>query len=349
MRDRRVLWMVVLGVVASILGIAAGLAIHWFPTDASTQAHKIDTLYDVLIVASVPMFVIVATVVIGSVVFFRMRPGQENEDGPPIHGNTRLEVIWTTLPAMLIAGLCVYAFVVLHDIEKKPAAASAATRELNIDVLGKQFAWTFTYPPSVTGGKPLTTTELYLPKDRSVYFRIKAADVLHDFWVPAFRVKEDAVPGITTHYRITPSRVGTYPVVCAELCGLGHSTMRSAVHVLPPAAWAAWLKKQMAPTPGTQPGASPSQAAAAGKQVFASNGCGGCHTLADAGTTGSVGPDLDKYLKGKSAAFIKTSVVDPNAYVEKGFGSGIMPGNFGQVLSKDEINALVQYLKGVTS
>jgi cytochrome c oxidase subunit 2 len=295
------------------------------------------------------MFVIVATVVLGSVVFFRMRPGQEHLDGPPIHGNTRLEVVWTVLPALIIAGLCTYAFVVLHDIEKKPAAASAATRELNIDVLGKQFAWTFTYPPSVTGGRPVTTTELYLPKDRSVYFRIHAADVLHDFWVPAFRIKEDAVPGITTHYRVTPSKIGTYQVVCAELCGLGHSTMRSAVHVLPPAAWAAWLKKQLAPTPGTGPGASPTQAAAAGKQVFASNGCGGCHTLADAGTSGKTGPDLDQVLKGQDVAFIRQSIVDPNAQIAKGFGKGIMPQDFGQTLSKHQINALVQYLKEVTS
>jgi cytochrome c oxidase subunit 2 len=332
------------------LGIAAGLAIHWFPTDASTQAHKIDTLYDVLIIASVPMFVIVATVVIGSVVFFRMRPGQENLDGPPIHGNTRLEVIWTVLPALIIAGLCTYAFVVLHDIEKKPAAASAATRELNIDVLGKQFAWTFTYPPSVTGGKPVTTTELFLPKDRSVYFRIHAADVLHDFWVPAFRIKEDAVPGITTHYRVTPSKIGTYQVVCAELCGLGHSFMRSTVHVLEPRQFDQWLANG-----GSFKAVAQGRAGGApdGKMLFTdgngtSTACGSCHTLADAGTTGSVGPDLGKVLADKDAKFILESIVHPNSDIAKGYPANVMPGDFSKTLSPAELNALVNYLSKVT-
>src|SRR3954465_12412434 len=111
--------MVVCGVIASAIGIALGLSIHWFPTRASTQAKKIDTLYDVLMIASIPVFVLVTTVVIGSVIFFRMRPGQEMDDGPPTHGNTRLEVVWTAVPAILIAGLCTYAYVVLVDIEKK--------------------------------------------------------------------------------------------------------------------------------------------------------------------------------------------------------------------------------------
>jgi cytochrome c oxidase subunit II len=297
-------------------------------------------------IASVPVFVLVTTVVIFSVIFFRMRPGQELEDGPPIHGNTRLEVVWTAIPALLIAGLCTYAYVVLRDIERKPAAASAATREMKIRVDGEQFTWTFTYPKDIAGGKPLKTTQLYVPIGRSVDFRIHAKDVLHDFWVPAFRVKMDAVPGIETHYRITPKRAGTYPVVCAELCGLGHATMRSAVHVVTPAGFRAWLKQQTAPA--APAGASPAQVAAAGKKLFSDNGCGGCHTLKDAGTTAQVGPDLDKVLKGKDDTFIRTSIVKPDAFVEKGYKPGIMPPNFGQTLSKDDLDALVAYLKEVT-
>src|SRR5689334_22755408 len=110
-----------IGIVASILGIALGLLIDWFPLQASTQAPKIDTLWDVLIIASVPVFVGVTVVVLFSVWKFRMRPGEEDLDGPPIHGNTRLEVVWTAIPAILLVGLCTYAFIVLTDVEKAQA------------------------------------------------------------------------------------------------------------------------------------------------------------------------------------------------------------------------------------
>ena len=104
--------------------------IHWFPAQGSTQAHKIDTFWDVLIIVSVPIFVLVATVVLFSVIKFRMRPGEEDLDGPPIHGNTRLEVVWTAMPATILIALCAYAYIVLHDIEKAPAKPA---RELHVD------------------------------------------------------------------------------------------------------------------------------------------------------------------------------------------------------------------------
>jgi cytochrome c oxidase subunit 2 len=346
MRRRPVVVMVVAGVLATAIGIAIGLSIHWFPSHASKQAGEVNTLYDVLMIASIPMFVIVATVVITAVIRFRMRPGQEDEDGPPIHGSTRLEVLWTALPVALILGLCAYSYVVLVDTEKAPA--NAAQRELQVDVTAEQFAWSFTYPKDLTGGKQLTTTELWLPEGRSVRFSLRSEDVIHDFWVPNFSTKLDVVPGITGHYRITPDRLGTYPVVCAELCGLGHSVMRSQVHVVTPAQFAAWLKKQQ--QPAAPKNASPAQLAAAGKQIFTGGaGCGGCHTLADAGTSGQIGPDLDQALKGKDAAFIRQSIEDPNAVIAKGYGANIMPGNFGQTLGPQEIDALVAYLKGATS
>src|SRR5437764_857147 len=174
---------IVVGVIASAVGITGGLLIHWFPTQASTQAGPIDTLWDVLLVVSIPIFVTVACVVLFSVRWFRMQPGEENEDGPPIHGNTRLEVVWTAIPAALIAGLVVYAYVVLADIEKAPANAA---QERHVQVTGRQFAWSFEYDNPKAGGKPITSDFLYLPKDESVKFDVKALDVLHDFWVPAF-------------------------------------------------------------------------------------------------------------------------------------------------------------------
>src|SRR2546430_5799467 len=110
--------MVLIGVIACAIGIPVALAIPWFPSDASRQAHNIHTLYDVLLIASVPIFVLVETVVLYSVWKFRMKPGEEEKDGPAIHGNTRLEVFWTALPAVLILGLVTYAYSVLRPNAK---------------------------------------------------------------------------------------------------------------------------------------------------------------------------------------------------------------------------------------
>jgi cytochrome c oxidase subunit 2 len=346
--------MVVVGLVASVIGITLGLAIDWFPAQASTQAKEIDTLWDVLVICSVPMFVLVATVVLFAVANFRMRPGQELQDGPPIHGNTRLEVVWTAVPAIMLVSLCTYAYIVLRDIEKAPASAA---QEMHVKVTGQQFAWTFEYPD--LNGKKVSSNQLYLPQGRSVRFDVLSTDVLHDFWVPAFRVKIDAVPGIATHYRITPSRTGSYPVVCAELCGLGHAFMRQTVHVLPAAKFDEWATRM---TSGAAAGGKAGGSGAGGgqtaavdaKKLFAqgngtSTACGACHTLADAGTTGTTGPDLDTALAGKDAAFVKESIVNPNADIAKGYSAGIMPPNIQSTLSSQELDALVQYLTKVTS
>jgi len=237
--------MLVIGAIASIVGTAVALAIDWFPTQASTQAKEIDDLYDVLLIASVPIFVLVEVIVLYSVWKFRMRPGEELKDGPPIHGNTKLEVIWTTIPALILFGLCTYAYIILNEIEEKPAG-----REMVVKVTGEQFAWTFEYPGQ-RGARPVRSTQLYVPENRSVRFHVRSKDVIHDFWVPQFRMKVDAVPGMTTYYRVTPNRTGRYEVVCAELCGLGHATMRQTVNVLSRQRFDTWLAgERRRPAPG---------------------------------------------------------------------------------------------------
>jgi cytochrome c oxidase subunit 2 len=229
----------VAAVVAIAIGVAISYWIHWFPAQAATQAHNTDRFYHVLMLASIPIFVLVVSVILYSVWQFRMKPGEELKDGPPIHGNTRLEVFWTAIPTVLLLSLISYSFVVLHENEKKPA------REIQIGVTAQQFAWSYQYPPSVTGGAPLSSDELYVPKGESVYFNLRTRDVIHAFWIPAFRLQEDVVPGITTHWRATPTRIGSYPVVCNLLCGLGHSLMRSTIHVVSESDFHAWIKSQM--------------------------------------------------------------------------------------------------------
>src|SRR4051812_13315521 len=356
---RTVNQMIVVGVLASALGIALGLIIDWFPAARSVQADKIDTLYDVLIVATVPIFVLVVIVVIFSVIDFRMRPGEEQLDGPPIHGNTRLEVIWTALPALLILGLCTYAYIVLTDIEAAPASGTA--KERKIVVTGQQFAWTFAYDE---GGKKFTSPQLYLPAGQDVKFIVRSRDVIHDFWVPDFRMKIDAVPGISTTYRVgvKPTALGEHDIVCAELCGLGHAYMRQTAHVVSSRDFAAFLARQgRAGAPaggagqsapgGAQPASGPISAAqakqlfVAGDQQAGATACGACHALAEAGTVGQTGPDLDKVLKGKDLAFIKQSIEQPDAEIAAGYPKGIMPQDYGQTLSPAQRAGLERWLQ----
>jgi cytochrome c oxidase subunit 2 len=208
---------IVAAVLATAIGIALSFIIHWFPVQATTQARNTDRLYHVLVIACVPIFVLVVTVILYCAWQFRMKPGEELKDGPPIHGNTRL-----------------------NENERKPKGVP----EVQIGVTGQQFFWSYEYPSSVTGGAPLKSYQLYLPKGDTVFFNMRSRDVIHAFWIPAFRLQEDVVPGITTHYRATLTRLGDYPVVCNLLCGAGHSLMRSQVHVVTPAQFQAWLKSQ---------------------------------------------------------------------------------------------------------
>jgi cytochrome c oxidase subunit 2 len=340
--------MFIYGLIATAVILPITLLIDWFPEQASSSADEIDTLYDVLLIVSVPIFVLVMTVAIYSVVRYRARPGDMG-DGEPIHGNARLEVVWVVIPFILVSVLAGYAWITLNDIEEKQK------NEMVVDVTGQQFAWSYRY--NAPNGKQVQASQLTLPVDRPVKFEIHTKDVLHSFWIPQFRLKMDAVPGITTHWRATPTKVGTYEVVCTELCGAGHSLMRSNVHVVPQQRFTAWLSKQAgvaAGGPGGGPGTETPPAGGgsdAGKQVFASNGCGGCHKLAAAGSSGTVGPDLDnlladakKFGSGKPPAdYIRESIEDPNAFVVPGFPRGTMPDTFKQ-LPKDQIDALVQFL-----
>ena len=346
MRRHPVAAMVVIGAIATAIGIALGLAIDWFPTAGAEQAGRIDTLYDVLVIASVPIFVLVVTVMLFAVWRFRMRPGQEEQDGPPIHGNTRLEVIWTALPAILLVSLCSYAYSVLVDIEEQHAD------ELVVEVTAQQFAWRFRYPDA--GDRAVETTELYLPKDVPVLFKVRSEDVIHDFWVPAFRVKIDAVPGLTTELRVTPDRLGSYPVVCAELCGLGHAVMRARAVVVTRAEFDRWLARAAAGgaadgaggDEGAGDGGAAADPVALGRETFTST-CGGCHALAEAGTAGTTGPDLTTALRGMSEDEIRTAIVDPDASVAAGFPPGVMPRDYGETLSQEQLDGLVAYLASV--
>jgi cytochrome c oxidase subunit 2 len=340
-------WVVFLSLVATAIGIAIVLAIDWFPTPASTAAGDIDTLYDVLLVVSVPIFVLVMAVVIYCVYAFRVKPG-DTSDGAPIHGNTRLEIVWVTIPLIIVSVLAGYGWIVLDDIEAEQPDT------LVVNVIGQQFAWSFEYPEQ----GDLRSNQLVLPKDRPVHFKINTEDVLHSFWVPEFRLKSDAVPGITTDVRLTPTRLGRYPVVCAELCGIGHSTMRQTASVVSAADFDAWVERQRQDDADGGAAGAAGDPLAAGRSIFDDTGCNACHTLADAGSTATVGPELDDLAaraaeygerEGQTPAeYVRTSILDPNAFVAPGEREGLMPDDYGDRLSPAEIDTLVEYLLDVS-
>jgi cytochrome c oxidase subunit II len=337
-RRRPLLGLVVVSLLSIAVGLAIALSIDWFPTQGSTAARKIDHLYDVLLIFSVPIFVLVMSVAIYSVLTFRVKPG-DMSDGAPIHGHTMLEVVWVTVPFLIVTGLAAYAWVVLDDIEAKKKDA------LIVAVTARQFNWSFEYPNE----GHLKSNELILPNGRPVEFRIRTKDVIHSFWVPEFRLKSDTPPGLTSKVRLTPSRVGQYRVVCAELCGIGHSTMRQTVRVLPPNEFHSWLARR-------QQAARREGAFGEGRRLYTAVGCAGCHTLVDAGAEAETGPPLEglgeifqKRRPGKSLReYLRESIVDPKAFVVSGFSPQGMPANYPKQLTKAEIHALVEYLARAT-
>ena len=223
----------------SIVSLAIGaliavlmVQIDWNGEAASTAAGPIDTLLDWMVVVSSFVFAIVCVFLGYALYRWRVKPGDEG-DGLPIHGNTRLEIIWTLIPTVIVLFAAGYSWVVLDDIEERDADP------LIVNVYSQQFAWTFGYP---TEGNKWSEGELHVPVGRQVNFKMNAQDVIHSFWVPEWRIKKDNVPGITTEAIVTPDRPGTYQLVCTELCGAGHATMRATVVVESTKEFNRWVK-----------------------------------------------------------------------------------------------------------
>ncbi len=330
MRRGTIVQLAAVGVVVGAATAAVALFVPWLPKPAAKEADRIDFVFWFVTAICIAIFALVATISIYSVIKFRARP-DDDSDGPPIHGHTGLEIAWTAIPAALVTAIAIVSAIVLAK------NGNAGPRPLRVQVTAQQFAWSFKYPDQ----KNLTSGQLRLPLGRPVRLEITSVDVIHSFWVPEFGQKQDAVPGAVNPLVITPTRLGAFPVICTELCGLGHSLMRTQAMVMRPAAFDGWVKQQ-----GKALAGPPGQA---GKSVFASNGCGACHTLAAAAASAKVGPDLDKLPAQAQRAgrplegFVRESIVDPNAYVEPGFLKGVMPPTYAQ-LPADQLDALVRYL-----
>ena len=327
--------LVAVGLAAAAVAFIVAFFIPWLPTPASKEADRIDFVFWFVSGISIAIFALVAAVILYAIVRFRARP-DDDSDGAPIHGHTGLEIVWTAVPAILVTAISVASAVALAQNDRLPK------RHLQVDVTAQQFAWSFEYPKY----KGLTSSTLRLPIHEAVELKMRSKDVIHSFWVPQFSQKQDVVPGLTTRLIITPKRLGTYPVVCTELCGEGHALMRAQAIVMKPKAFTAWVKSQQATAAKANQGGA---GGGPGLATFQSAGCAGCHTFKPAGSTAATGPDLGNLSAAAQAAgkpleqFVRESIVDPNAYIAKGYQPNIMPSTFDS-LPKSQLDALVQFI-----
>jgi cytochrome c oxidase subunit 2 len=227
--------LVAIGVVIGVALTLTAVLLKWLPTSAAEEFDRIQAIYWFVTVVSIGIFSLVAAVVVFSVWKWRV-PLDDDADGPPIHGHTGLEIAWTAVPAVLVTAIGIVSAIVLAR------NGEAGTRPLEVEAVGQQFTWKFVY----SDYDDLTSGELVLPVGQETRFTTTAVDVIHSFWVPNFGQKMDAVPGVESTILVTPKRTGEFAVVCAELCGLGHATMRARARVVTRAEFDEWVKEKQA-------------------------------------------------------------------------------------------------------
>jgi cytochrome c oxidase subunit 2 len=300
-------------------------------------AKKEDALWRIVFPIAAVIFVLVEGALVFAIFKFRERPGGEPAQ---FHGNTKLEVILTLIPSLLLAGVGVVTVRSLIDLSHKPTGDV-----LNVRVIAHQWWWEYRYPDDGV----IAANELHIPVGRPVYFTLESQDVIHSFWVPKLGGKQDVVPGRQNHLTLIADRPGEYWGQCAEFCGLSHANMRLRVVAQPADQFAAWVSAQ------NQPAATPGAGLAAeGAKIFATGSwpkgaCSGCHTVNGTTAQGQVGPNLTHFAsRARFAGYIYDNNPENvaawlNNPPERKPGS-IMP-RLG--LSQDEINALVAYLESL--
>lgn len=279
-----------------LAGIALTLISLWYgqhhgllPPAVSAEAAMVDGLFNTMMTVSIGLFLLIEGALLIALFKFRKRK-DDLEDGPPIHGNVPLEIVWTAIPAVVVLIIGVYSFDVYKalggfdpEAANDPGAASVTQvammpdgtasnlvappkphkgghnhsmmalgvgafpqdegrpADVNVDVTGLQYAWIFTYK-----GSNITSGELHVPVNEEVQLNIKAQDVLHSFWVPDLRLKQDAIPNREAELRFKPTVVGEYSINCAELCGPYHGAMNTKLIVQTPEDYNTWVQEQVA-------------------------------------------------------------------------------------------------------
>lgn len=322
----------ILVIVMAVLTYVGLGAAHLMPVEASVQAASIDWLWNWQVVAMSFLFSLIVVPIFYSLIVFRRKKG-DTSDAEHIEGNTPLEITWTILPFFIVIAFAYMGSYSLAETRRVDPNAMV------INVTAIQWAWKFDYPDY-----GITTKELYLPINRQVVLKMQSTDVLHSFWVPEFRIKQDIVPGRVTEYRITPNLEGAYKVRCSEICGTSHAYMESPVVVVKQADFDAWVGQRQAEAASA--GQTPE---GSGKLLVSANGCAACHSLDGSrlpgptwlGLFGSSVKLADGTTVTADEAYLIESIKNPTAKVVEGFAP-IMPV---YPFTDTEIANIVAYLK----
>ena len=332
--------MFVLVIAATVLVYMGLNSLGLMPAAASEQAKPIDWLFDLEIKLIAFFFAIIMVPLFYSLVVFRRRKG-ETGDGEHIEGSNVLEITWTVIPLILVIALGIIGADNLRQVRAPDPQA------IEVDVTASQWNWSFQYPK---GG--FSSTDLYLPVNQQVDLKMQSLDVIHSFWVPEFRVKQDVLPGRVIDLLITPDVINNYTVRCSELCGLRHAYMEKPVHVVSQADYDKWFNEQAAKAAAQAASGIPDPAQ--GQALYEQMGCKTCHSLD--GSRG-IGPtwrgvfNSEVPLEGGTTvkadeAYLIESIRTPNAKIVRTFPANTMP-NFGLILSDLQIKDLVAYIETI--
>jgi cytochrome c oxidase subunit II len=323
----------ILVVLITVLVYGALNSAGLMPLAASAQAGPIDWLWNLEVMTISFLFALIVGPMMYSLVVFRRKKG-DTTDAEHIEGNTNLEITWTIVPLFIVM---VFAYLGAGNLAEVRRVDPSA---MVVKVTGFQWAWSFEYP---TFG--VTSDELHVPEGRQILLQMTSNDVIHSFWVPEFRVKQDLVPGRITELRFTPTVIGNYAVRCAEICGTAHAYMVSPVIVSSQADFDTWMAEQV--VLAEQAAATPE---GRGQALVAANGCAACHSVNGAAGIGPTWLGLfgrqevltDGSVVVVDEEYIHESIVAPQEKIVAGFENQLMPAyNF----TEEQIADIIAYLK----
>lgn len=330
---------VIVGILVIVMAILTYIGLDsagLMPLEASEQAADIDWMWNLEVIAMSFLFALIVVPMGYSLVVFRRRKG-DTTDAEHMEGNTRLEIAWTIVPLFIVMAYAYLGAVNLAETRRVDPEAMV------VKVTGLQWSWTFEYP--AVNGLAVVSDELHVPVGKQILLRMTSNDVIHSFWVPEFRVKQDLVPGRITELRITPTVEGGFVVRCAELCGTSHAYMEKPVVVSSQEEFDAWMSEQL--VLAEEASQTPE---GRGQALVAANGCAACHSINGAvgigptwfGLFGRQEEMIDGTVVTADEAYITESIKAPQAKIVHGFENQLMPA-YG--FTDEQIADIVAYIK----